>query len=151
MTACGGEGARCWGEGGGFAGKALLLLSAPPGRRPPTMSCSPQGHSHAKTYSFIFRTVLTAVGQTLTAVMGAGVLNLPYAMASLGWVAGPMLILLFSWVTLFTSHMLVECHVINGKRQRTYVDLVKGLFGRLGYLVIGWWVVVAGTGCLEVY
>ncbi|KAK2076243.1 hypothetical protein QBZ16_001175 [Prototheca wickerhamii] len=83
-------------------------------------------------------TLLTAVGHTITAVIGAGVLNLPYAVSMLGWVAGPAAILLFSWITLFTSHLLAECHLYNGQRLRTYTDVVFVSFGKRGYHMLAW-------------
>lgn len=78
------------------------------------------------------------MGHTITAVIGAGVLNLPYAVSILGWVAGPILLLLFSWVTLYTSYLLADCHVFNGRRMRTYTDVVFVSFGRAGYHILGW-------------
>ncbi|KAL6767998.1 hypothetical protein ACKKBF_B37390 [Auxenochlorella protothecoides x Auxenochlorella symbiontica] len=80
----------------------------------------------------------TAVGHTITAVIGAGVLSLPYAISMLGWVAGPLCLGLFASITLYTSQLLADCGVINGLRQRTYTNVVETTFGRWGYLTIGW-------------
>lgn len=84
------------------------------------------------------RGVATAVGHTITAVIGAGILNLPYAISILGWIAGPLILLGAALVTLFTSNLLAECGVIRGVRQRTYTDLVLTTFGRRGYIIMGW-------------
>lgn len=84
------------------------------------------------------RGVLTAVGHTLTAVMGAGILNLPYAVSMLGWVAGPVCILVFAWITLYTSQLLADCAVINGRRQRNYTQVVYTTFGNFGCHLLGW-------------
>lgn len=88
----------------------------------------------------VCRGVLTAVGHTLTAVMGAGILNLPYAISMLGWVAGPVCILVFAWITLYTSQLLADCAVINGRRQRNYTEVVYTTFGKFGCHLLGWWV-----------
>lgn len=84
------------------------------------------------------RNTFTAVGHTITAVIGAGVLSLPYAISMLGWVAGPLCLGLFASITLYTSQLLADCGVINGLRQRTYTNVVETTFGRWGYLTIGW-------------
>ena len=84
------------------------------------------------------RNTFTAIGHTITAVIGAGVLSLPYSIAMLGWVAGPICLLIFAFVTLYTSQMLADCGVINGIRQRTYTNVVETTFGRWGYITIGW-------------
>lgn len=85
-----------------------------------------------------YRNTFTAVGHTITAVIGAGVLSLPYSISVLGWVAGPICLLIFAFVTLYTSQMLADCGVINGVRQRTYTNVVETTFGRWGYICIGW-------------
>lgn len=85
----------------------------------------------------VCRNVYTAIGHVITAVIGAGVLSLPYSMSMLGWVAGPMCLLLFAFITLYTSQLLAECYVIDGRRQRTYTDVVHTTFGDTGYVVLG--------------
>ncbi|KAL6766799.1 hypothetical protein ACKKBG_A37395 [Auxenochlorella protothecoides x Auxenochlorella symbiontica] len=83
-------------------------------------------------------TTFTAVGHTITSVIGAGILNLPYAVSILGWVAGPVCLLIFSFITQYTSQLLADCGVIRGVRQRTYTDVVEATFGRRGYVIIAW-------------
>lgn len=84
------------------------------------------------------RTTFTAVGHTITSVIGAGILNLPYAVSILGWVAGPVCLLIFSFITQYTSQLLADCGVIRGVRQRTYTDVVEATFGRRDYVIIAW-------------
>lgn len=83
------------------------------------------------------RNTFTAVGHVITAVIGAGVLSLPYTMSILGWVAGPICLLIFSAITLYTSQLLADCYIIDGRRQRTYTDVVHTTFGRVGYITLG--------------
>lgn len=95
---------------------------------PPSHPCL--HHSH-------HRNIITGIGHTITAVIGAGVLSLPYSMSMLGWVAGPICLLIFAGITLFTSQLLSECGVIHGVRQRTYTNVVETTLGRWGYIAIG--------------
>ncbi|KAK4801717.1 hypothetical protein SAY86_022204 [Trapa natans] len=74
-----------------------------------------------------------------TAMVGAGVLGLPYAMAELGWGAG-VTILVLSWIiTLFTLWQMVEMHeAIPGRRFDRYHELGQYAFGER----LGLWIVV---------
>ncbi|CAA3006087.1 lysine histidine transporter 1-like [Olea europaea subsp. europaea] len=75
----------------------------------------------------------------VTAIVGAGVLSLPYAMAKLGWGPG-MSVLIISWIiTLYTLWQMVEMHdMVPGKRFDRYHELGQHAFGdKLGlYIVI---------------
>ncbi|CAK9325412.1 unnamed protein product [Citrullus colocynthis] len=78
-------------------------------------------------------TVWTASAHIITAVIGSGVLSLAWATAQLGWVAGPVVMLLFSFVTYYTSTLLAACYrsgdSVNGKRNYTYMDAVRNNLG----------------------
>lgn len=80
-------------------------------------------------------TLFTASAHIITAVIGSGVLSLGWAMAQLGWVAGPFTLMLFSIITWFTSLLLADCYrspdPITGKetRNRTYMEAVKSNLG----------------------
>jgi hypothetical protein len=71
----------------------------------------------------------TASAHIITAVIGSGVLSLGWAIAQLGWVAGPVVMLLFSLVTYYTSSLLADCYrsgdPSTGKRNYTYMDAVN--------------------------
>ncbi|KAK9113505.1 hypothetical protein Syun_020302 [Stephania yunnanensis] len=75
----------------------------------------------------------------VTAIVGAGVLSLPYAMAQLGWGPG-VVVLVLSWIiTLYTLWQMVEMHEsVPGKRFDRYHELSQHAFGeKLGlYIVI---------------
>ncbi|KAJ1703878.1 hypothetical protein LUZ63_003657 [Rhynchospora breviuscula] len=62
----------------------------------------------------------------ITAVIGSGVLSLVWAIGQLGWVAGPAVMLLFSFGTYYTSALLSYCYQsgdpCTGKRNYTYMD-----------------------------
>ncbi|XP_051143977.1 lysine histidine transporter 1-like isoform X2 [Andrographis paniculata] len=84
----------------------------------------------------------------VTAIVGAGVLGLPYAMAELGWGPG-IAILVVSWiVTLYSLWQMVEMHEIvpGGKRFDRYHELGQYAFGEK----LGLWIVVPQQLIVEV-
>ncbi|KAK6261897.1 hypothetical protein QUC31_007713 [Theobroma cacao] len=83
----------------------------------------------------------------VTAMVGAGVLGLPYAMSELGWGAGTVIMVL-SWViTLYTLWQMVEMHeMVPGKRFDRYHELGQHAFGEK----LGLWVVVPQQLMVEV-
>ncbi|ONM33809.1 Amino acid permease 2 [Zea mays] len=78
-------------------------------------------------------TFWTASAHIITAVIGSGVLSLAWAIAQLGWVAGPTAMLLFAFVTYYTATLLAECYRTGdpdtGKRNYTYMDAVRSNLG----------------------
>ena len=82
-------------------------------------------------------TVFSGVTHTITAVIGAGVLTLPSAMATLGYAGGLITLLFAGAVTLYTAQLLADLYVVDGKRQRTYTGMVKTVLGGKGELLIG--------------
>ncbi|CAN0925234.1 Lysine histidine transporter 1 [Linum grandiflorum] len=79
-----------------------------------------------------------AAFHNVTAMVGAGVLTLPYALAHLGWGPG-ITILIMSWIiTLYTLWQMVEMHeMIPGKRFDRYHELGQQAFGeKLGLYIV---------------
>ncbi|KAA8528415.1 hypothetical protein F0562_035770 [Nyssa sinensis] len=78
-------------------------------------------------------TLLTASAHIITAVIGSGVLSLAWAIAQLGWVAGPAVLMAFSCITYFTSTLLADCYrspdPVTGHRNYTYMDVVRAHLG----------------------
>lgn len=78
-------------------------------------------------------TLLTASAHIITAVIGSGVLSLAWAIAQLGWIAGPIVLLIFSAITWFMSTLLADCYrtpdPVTGKRNYTYSDVVRANLG----------------------
>ncbi|KAG8093339.1 hypothetical protein GUJ93_ZPchr0012g20273 [Zizania palustris] len=83
----------------------------------------------------------------VTAMVGAGVLSLPYAMSELGWGPGVAAMIL-SWViTLYTLWQMVEMHeCVPGKRFDRYHELGQHAFGEK----LGLWIVVPQQLIVEV-
>lgn len=77
--------------------------------------------------------VWTASAHIITAVIGSGVLSLAWAIAQLGWIAGPSVMFLFSFVSYYTSCLLSDCYrsgdPLTGKRNYTYIDAVRSILG----------------------
>ena len=64
-------------------------------------------------------------------------LALPYAQAGMGWILGPICFLLFAWITQFTAQLLVDLYVIDGRRMRTFPDMIRYTMGKKGMIVLG--------------
>ncbi|CAN6235263.1 unnamed protein product [Urochloa humidicola] len=89
----------------------------------------------------------------VTAMVGAGVLSLPYAMAHLGWGPGTVA-LLASWgITLYTLRLLIELHeCVPGVRFDRLRDLGAHALGpRLGPWVVVPQQLIVQLGCDMVY
>ncbi|KAI9201556.1 hypothetical protein LWI28_025281 [Acer negundo] len=86
-------------------------------------------------------TVWTASAHIITAVIGSGVLSLAWATAQLGWIAGPAVLFLFSFVTYYTSSLLCACYrsgdSLTGKRNYTYMDAVRSNLGGMSFKLCG--------------
>ncbi|CAL9090205.1 unnamed protein product [Musa textilis] len=75
-------------------------------------------------------TLVTASAHIITAVIGSGVLSLAWALAQLGWIAGPTVLLIFSLITWFCSSLLADCYRSpQGKRNYRYKDAVRTHLG----------------------
>ncbi|XP_078442199.1 amino acid permease 6-like isoform X1 [Wolffia australiana] len=89
------------------------------------------------TFAASSGTLATASAHIITAVIGSGVLSLAWANAQLGWVAGPIALLIFSTITWYTSTLLADCYrhpdPVTGKRNYTYTEAVRANLG--GYKV----------------
>ena len=72
-----------------------------------------------------------AACHTVTAVVGAGVLGLPYSFSYLGWAVGLIFLIIASSSSLYTSYQLASLHEQDGKRINRYRDLGVHTFGPL--------------------
>ncbi|XP_010037451.2 lysine histidine transporter 1 [Eucalyptus grandis] len=83
----------------------------------------------------------------VTAMVGAGVLGLPYAISQLGWGPGATVMILSWIITLYTLWQMVEMHeMVPGKRFDRYHELGQHAFGDK----MGLWVVVPQQLMVEV-
>ncbi|GJN35715.1 hypothetical protein PR202_gb24518 [Eleusine coracana subsp. coracana] len=83
----------------------------------------------------------------VTAMVGAGVLGLPFAMSQLGWGLGTVVIIMSFVVTLYTLWQMVEMHeMVPGKRFDRYHELGQHAFGDRR----GLWIIVPQQLIVEV-
>ncbi|KAK3139694.1 hypothetical protein QOZ80_5AG0388120 [Eleusine coracana subsp. coracana] len=83
----------------------------------------------------------------VTAMVGAGVLGLPFAMSQLGWGLGTTVIVGSFVITLYTLWQLVEMHeIVPGKRFDRYHELGQHAFGEK----LGLWIIVPQQLIVEV-
>ncbi|XP_031403307.1 probable amino acid permease 7 isoform X3 [Punica granatum] len=84
----------------------------------------------------------TAVAHIVAGVIGAGVLSLAWSIAQLGWILGPLCILLFATITLISSALLADCYrhpdPEHGPiRNKSFMDAAKLYLGKKDQLIIG--------------
>lgn len=94
-----------------------------------------------------------ATFHNVTAMVGAGVLSLPYAMAHLGWGPGALALALSWCITLYTLWLMIELHeCVPGRRFNRYRELGQYAFGpRLGLWVVVPQQLIVQVGCDVVY
>ncbi len=76
---------------------------------------------------------ITASAHIVTAVIRSGVLSLAWAIAQMGWVAGPVILFLFAAVTWYMSLLLADAYRNprdTGKRNYTYPGAVSAILGK---------------------
>ncbi|XP_047338237.1 probable amino acid permease 7 [Impatiens glandulifera] len=68
--------------------------------------------SQGSESSFIKRTgtIWSAMAHIITGVIGAGVLSLAWSTAQLGWIAGPLSMIIFAAITLLSTNLLCDCY-----------------------------------------
>ncbi|KAL6784595.1 hypothetical protein ACKKBF_B02430 [Auxenochlorella protothecoides x Auxenochlorella symbiontica] len=74
-------------------------------------------------------TLFTAAIHIFCGIVGAGVLALPRSLGWLGWVAGPILIIVFYLISLLSSWLLADCYEVEGVENGRYHDIVKHIMG----------------------
>ncbi|KAG8078660.1 hypothetical protein GUJ93_ZPchr0007g3160 [Zizania palustris] len=86
-------------------------------------------------------TVWTATTHAVTAVIGSGVLALPWSVAQMGWVLGPIALVGCAYITYYTAVLLSDCYrtpdPVHGKRNYTYMDVVRSCLGPRDVVVCG--------------
>ncbi|KAJ4961009.1 hypothetical protein NE237_020919 [Protea cynaroides] len=90
---------------------------------------------------------------TVTAMVGAGVLSLPYAMAYLGWGPGTTVLILSWCITLYTIWQMIQLHeCVPGTRFDRYHELSQHAFGpKLGPWIVLPQQLIVQVGCDIVY
>ncbi|CAL5392367.1 unnamed protein product [Camellia sinensis] len=96
-----------------------------------------QDHQTPLVESSIDRTgnIWTGVAHIITGVIGSGVLSLAWSMSQLGWIAGPLAMLLFASVTFVSAFSLCHCYRspdpdCGPKRNPSYLEAVRTILGK---------------------
>ncbi|GMJ11601.1 amino acid permease 7 [Hibiscus trionum] len=87
-------------------------------------------------------TVWTAIAHIITGVIGAGVLSLAWSIAQLGWIAGPITMLVFAAITFVSTCLLCDCYMypdpeFGPNRLTSYMDAVLYYLGEKNHKVCG--------------
>ncbi|KAJ0547937.1 putative amino acid transporter, transmembrane domain-containing protein [Helianthus annuus] len=95
-------------------------------------------HNHMNT-----GTVWTALAHIITGVIGSGVLSLAWSMAQLGWIGGPLSLLLFAFFTLVSAYFISDVHIYSNPNtgnttvNQSYLQAVHTILGYKNGLVCG--------------
>ncbi|XP_048425252.1 probable amino acid permease 7 isoform X3 [Pyrus x bretschneideri] len=96
-------------------------------------------------------TIWTAIAHIITGVIGAGVLSLAWSVAQLGWVAGPLLMIVFASVTILSNNLLSDCYRFpdsdSPTRVGSYLEAVKVYLGEMSQTVCAIFVHESLYGC----
>ncbi|KAM1039650.1 hypothetical protein TB2_028560 [Malus domestica] len=96
-------------------------------------------------------TIWTAVAHIITGVIGAGVLSLAWSVAQLGWIAGPLLMIVFASVTILSNNLLSDCYRFpesdSPTRVGSYMEAVKVYLGEKSKTVCAIFVHESLYGC----
>ena len=79
---------------------------------------------------------LSTSAHSLTAIIGIGILALPYAVSYLGWIAGPILIFVFYLCTVLSNYLLVSIYQLHGRTHSTYHMAVRDIMESRRYAIV---------------
>ncbi|XP_073298253.1 probable amino acid permease 7 [Primulina huaijiensis] len=87
-------------------------------------------------------TIWTAIAHIITGVIGSGVLSLAWSVAQLGWIAGPVCMVVFGVITIISSNLLCDCYrypdpVVGRIRNKSYAEAVRSYLGEKSMWVAG--------------
>ncbi|XP_043807657.1 probable amino acid permease 7 isoform X4 [Manihot esculenta] len=97
-------------------------------------------------------TIWTATAHVIAGVIGAGVLSLAWSMAQLGWIAGPLAMIVFASVTLVSAHLICDCYRFpdpesGPNRNRSFMEAVGFYLGKRSQQVCGIFAQESFYGC----
>ena len=75
-------------------------------------------------------TLWSCVAHIITAAIGSGILSLAWSTSQLGWIAGPITLLIFAIITYLSAFLLSDCYrTDDGKRNKSYMEAVELYLG----------------------
>ncbi|XP_072973021.1 probable amino acid permease 7 isoform X1 [Typha angustifolia] len=101
-------------------------------------------------------TLWTVIAHVITAVIGSGVLSLAWSVAQLGWIAGPLALVIFAAVTVTQSSLLADCYrspdpEYGHIRNHSYLQAVKLYLGGKSVWFCGFFQKTSLYGCAIAY
>lgn len=97
-------------------------------------------------------TTWTASAHVITGVIGAGVLSLAWSVAQLGWIAGPIVIVIFAAITQVSTILVCDCYMSpdpahGPTRHSSFIDAVKFYLGEKHKRICGIFLMESFYGC----
>lgn len=101
-------------------------------------------------------TTWSAVAHIITGVIGAGVLSLAWSIAQLGWVAGPLIVVVFAAITVVSTDILCNCYrspdpEYGPIRNPSLMEAVKFYLGEKSQRACGIFLLESLYGCAVAY
>ncbi|XP_051134985.1 probable amino acid permease 7 [Andrographis paniculata] len=101
-------------------------------------------------------TTWTAGAHIITGVIGSGVLSLPWSIAQLGWILGPLCILFFAVITVASAFLTADCYRFPDPesgplRNTSYVKAVTLILGKKQAWLCGLLVQISYYGSAVAY
>ncbi|CAM8937093.1 unnamed protein product [Rhodiola kirilowii] len=86
-------------------------------------------------------TLWSGTAHAITATIGSGILALPWSVAQLGWIVGPISLACFAVITYYTAILLCDCYrspdPVTGTRNPTYMHAVRAFLGERSVFLCG--------------
>lgn len=136
---------------GGYAGcramtgGAALLAAAAPARRSVVASRAVELR-HQQLYARCAGRHPPPTAPACPLQVGAGVLAMPLSLGNLGWVAGPIAIILFYLVSVLAARLLASVYEVDGVQHPRYFEAVRHILGASRAFACR--CLVVGTGAL---
>ncbi|KAL8509744.1 hypothetical protein ACS0TY_016814 [Phlomoides rotata] len=97
-------------------------------------------------------TIWTAIAHVITGVIGAGVLSLAWSTAQLGWIAGPLSIILFAVIAQISTFFVCDCYrspdpAHGPTRNPSFIQAVNFYLGKKQQRICAIFVLESFYGC----
>ena len=77
-------------------------------------------------------------------ILGAGIISLPVVMRYLGFILGILFIIIISFLTIYSSYLLLKAHQITGKKK--YSTIAHASLGDIGYIYTNFMIILNNFG-----
>ena len=87
----------------------------------------------------------------LSAIIGGGIVGIPYAMFKTGIILGLILNVVFAMTTIFSARLYLRCKDISPMYVESLYELSYIVIKRAGIFLFATVVLISGTGCIMIY